>query len=654
MSFLPLEDGVVLPIVLKLLLQNIFQGSPGRRNMPTVAVSKSSLLKDLERTEITDEQFDELCFEFGLELDDVYQDEEGNIMYKLEIPANRYDMLCLEGISAALKAFIHNTDNEMNSKNKNENQNGENLEKESNDFNSQPSFLPIPQKGSIKLTVRESVSSIRPYAVGAILRGITFTSESYQSFIDLQDKLHMGLGRRRAIVSMGTHDLDTLTPPFFYDAKSPDSFHFKPLNKDQMVNGMELLKLYENDLKIKKYLHLIKDSPLFPLILDSKGTIGSLPPIINSDHSKISLNTKNVFIDVTATDLNKAKIALNMICISFGKYCNSIEMIETIYPDGTSIWTPDFKSRNEIISVSYINSMLGLNLDSREMCKLLKRMMIPAIPLKTSSLEILKNDNDKEKSEGEKNLADSSSLNREMIQVTIGSHRSDILHACDIMEDVAIAYGFNKLPQKFAQTSTIGSPLALNKLTDGLRQEVAMCGFDEICTFTLCSHNENFSMLNKEDNGREAVVLANPKTIEFEVVQTSLAPQLLKTLAANKKMPLPIRIFEILDVVLLDSKHQNGARNERHLGALTCDMVSGFEIMHGLLDRIMVKLGINSCDYKIEPSTLGLYFPGRQAQIVYRNDIVIGSFGIIHPMVMANFDAPYVASMLEINIEPFL
>ena len=60
------------------------------------------------------------------------------------------------------------------------------------------------------------------------------------------------------------------------------------------------MKFYESDVKISKYLHIIRDSPVYPVVLDAKRRVMSLPPIINGDHSKISLETKNVFIECTA------------------------------------------------------------------------------------------------------------------------------------------------------------------------------------------------------------------------------------------------------------------------------------------------------------------------------------------------------------------
>ena len=66
----------------------------------------------------------------------------------------------------------------------------------------------------------------------------------------------------------------------------------------------------------------------------------------------------------------------------------------------------------------------------------------------------------------------------------------------------------------------------------------------------------------------------------------------LKTLGANKDTPLPVRLFEASDVILLDDGTESGARNERRLAAVVCSKESGFEIIHGLLNRIMEVLGV--------------------------------------------------------------
>ncbi len=72
---------------------------------------------------------------------------------------------------------------------------------------------------------------------------------------------------------------------------------------------------------MSRYLHIIRDSPVYPIIYDAKDRVLSMPPIINSNHSKITLNTTNVFIDVTATDQTKLDIVVNMVATMFSEYC---------------------------------------------------------------------------------------------------------------------------------------------------------------------------------------------------------------------------------------------------------------------------------------------------------------------------------------------
>lgn len=77
---------------------------------------------------------------------------------------------------------------------------------------------------------------------------------------------------------------------------------------------------FNQDLALKEYLPIIRDSPLYPVILDKNDVVCSVPPIINGEHSKITLDTKNVFIEVTATDRTKALIVLDTITTMFGEY----------------------------------------------------------------------------------------------------------------------------------------------------------------------------------------------------------------------------------------------------------------------------------------------------------------------------------------------
>ena len=186
--------------------------------------------------------------------------------------------------------------------------------------------------------------------------------------------------------------------------------------------------------------------------------------------------------------------------------------------------------------------------------------------------------------------AQPSTSDSDKIDVQIPITRADVLHQADIMEDVAIGYSFNNLPRNFPSTSSsVAAALPINKLADIVRVESAMAGWSEVMPLILCSHDENYAWLNKADDGK-AVRLQNPKALEYQIVRTSLIPGLLKTLRENKRHAVPMKIFEVSDIGLQDPSLERKSRNERHFAAAWYGKSSGFEHVHGLLDRVMLML----------------------------------------------------------------
>ncbi|KAG8852372.1 phenylalanine--tRNA ligase subunit beta [Tulasnella sp. 330] len=653
--------------------------------MPTVAVDKEDLYQRLGKV-YTTEEFDHLCFEFGIELDDdtTAEVEEAarngqpteRPQLKIEIPANRYDLLCIEGIARALRVFLQK--------------------------DKTPAYrLVFPTGGEANLltaTIAPETAQVRPFFACAILRNVKFTPRSYASFIDLQDKLHQNICRRRQLVAIGTHDLDTLKPPFRYEARAPKNIKFMPLNKTKEYTAEELMT---SEKHLAKYLPIIRDSPVYPIIYDSQERVLSMPPIINSEHSKITLDTKNIFVDVTATDETKLNIVVNMVATMFSEYAAdqyTIEPVRVVYPSGKSVIYPDISSRHTTARVSYINGCTGLSLKAEEIGTLLQRMSLIAHP---------------------------SPIDPDNLLVEIPCTRPDIFHECDIMEDAAIGYGFNNLPKTFPATGTVAQPLAVSKLSDLVRREWAMAGWVEVLPLILCSHDENFGWLNRVDDNKTAVKLANPKTAEYQVIRTSLLPGLLKTIRENRKHPLPVKIFEASDVAFKDPALERQARNVRHAGAVWCNKTAGFEVVCGLLDRIMAMLEVPRILASDKKAKHGYYllenedptfFPGRAAKILYRlkgnppfsssqmsqspltdtqhptgpafvtsptgaeatkpstfdnlkstlssvlpsigsslpKDLDIGVIGILHPSVLEKFEINFPCSALEFTLEPFM
>ena len=342
-----------------------------------------------------------------------------------------------------------------------------------------------------KLIITKNTAQIRPFAVAAVLRDISFNKDTYAGFIDLQDKLHQNICRRRTLVAIGTHDLDTIQGPFTYDAKAPKDIRFIPLNQQKEMNGEELMEFYSTHAQLKAYLPIIRDAPLYPVIQDANGVVLSLPPIINGDHSKISVNTKNVFIECTATDLTKAKIVLDTIVTLFSEHCDkkfTVEYCNVESADGNVVKYPELGYRTERVQVDKLNKYIGFECSATQIANNLNKLNLQTSVVSDNELD-----------------------------VKIPPTRHDIIHAVDIYEDAAIAYGYNNIVKTIPNVPGFGAQYPLNKLTEQLREHVAQSGFTEALTFTLCSRDDVAVKLNKNMEDIPAVHISNPKTLEFQV-----------------------------------------------------------------------------------------------------------------------------------------
>merc|ERR1740124_365293 len=549
-------------------------------------------------------------------------------IFKIDIPANRYDLLCLEGLSRGLNIFLGNT-------------------KE----------IPLKKtKPKYEIRVKSSTAKIRPYVVGAVLRNFKMTQRVYDRFIEIQEKLMFNIGRKRSIVAIGTHDLDNCKPNFLYDAKTRQNITFVALKEEKEMTVEELFKEYEKrgekQCSVAEFVSLVAHSKVVPVIYDSSGQVCSLPPVINSEATKISIDTKNIFIDVTATDIVKANTVLHCLCSAFSEYCETpgvVEPVTVIYDQAvdfagkmiTRLEVPTLQGTTFKTSTSYINANLGTDFSPKKVVQLLGKMSLTA------------------KATGDK------------LEVFCPITRGDVLHPVDIVEDVAIAFGYNKIKYRLPSCFTIGAQQPLNKLSDQIRQNIAMCGFTEVLNWALVSRDDNFVKMQIEHDGSRAVEVADAKFKEIEVVRTNLLPGVLKTLSINEsRVTLPINLFEVSDVVLLDEKSPVGARNERRCCAVVCsNKPGGFEMVHGLLERIMQlnqvsfthdQNGPFERKYRLSKGEKPSFLPGRQAVIEMQDSEKkwrsIGHFGIVHPRTTRAFKIPKhrVVNALELNLEVFL
>ena len=224
------------------------------------------------------------------------------------------------------------------------------------------------------------------------------------------------------------------------------------------------------------------------------------------------------------------------------------------------------------VELEYINRILGIKLDVKKAKECAEKM---GLVLKSNQGDNLK--------------------------FIVPPTRSDILHACDIIEDIGIGYGFNNIPKEFPDNNTVGYFQPNNKMTDHLRHELAQCGYIESLNFALVSFKDNYENMRQEINMQECVQISNPKTKEFQIVRTTLMPGLLRCLEFNKKNVKPQRVFELSDCCVLDPQSDTGAKNVRKICAMLLDQTSNFEAIHGLLDLLMTKVGAKpGKHYKLE------------------------------------------------------
>lgn len=416
-------------------------------------------------------------------------------LYRIEVPANRYDLLCLEGLALSLRVFLGLTDIQNYV-----------IKNNSTELN--------------KFYVDASVSKVRPFVCSAILRNIKFTNDTLISFMELQDKLHHNVCRGRSLVSMGTHDLDTVKGPFTFKALPPEQIKFKALNRNEELTCPELMNNLNQDPKLKHYTHLLKDEPLYPVLLDSQGIVMALPPLINGDHSKLTIGSRNVFIDITAKDLTKAQVVLNTLVAMFSLYCDdqfTVEQVQVITSNGKTINYPNLETKVFETDLSYIRNVTGIEIEKTEVIGLLKKMGLRA---------------------GYENISGK-------LKVEAPITRTDILHACDIAEDVAIAYGYNNIAKKSPATVCNGYQQPINKLTDLIRFEMSTSGYTECLTMALISKKDMLTNMLEDltlENLNKTVQIYKSKTSEFEIFRTSLIPGILKTIEANKSNQVKIYI----------------------------------------------------------------------------------------------------------------
>lgn len=451
----------------------------------------------------------------------------------------------------------------------------------------------------IKISKDNNIKNIRPFLACAVVRGLRFNSRSIESLMALQESLHWAVGRNRKKVSIGVHDMKNIKPPFRYIASDP-GFRFIPLEFSYPLSMKEILEKHPKGVK---FAHLLDNFEKYPLILDADDQVLSFPPIINGELTKVSEDTTDLFIEVTGLD-PAVNTALNIVVSSLAERGGRIE---TVLID-EEVETPKISPGIMEISGNEVQELLGFELSDEKIISCLKKMRYGA------------------ESAGD------------IIKVQVPAYRSDILHNCDLIEDIAIAYGFDRIEPQLPTISTSGRSHPISRSRDTINEIMIGLGYLEVMPFTLTNERMQFKMMRRDEIEGMTRILY-PISEDHTIVRPSILPNLLEILSINKHRELPQRIFEAGEVVL-------GCRTIQKFGAAAIHPQANFTEIRSIVDAFMRERRIK---YSVVESNDPAFIEGRRGDVIINGEIA-GVFGEIHPEVISNFGLEHPIIAFEMKI----
>jgi len=218
----------------------------------------------------------------------------------------------------------------------------------------------------------------------------------------------------------------------------------------------------------------------------------------------------------------------------------------------------------------------------------------------------------------------------------------------DLIEDLAIAYGYDNIPRKLVPSMTVASERPERILANQVRTTLTGLGFFEAMSLLLSNPEEQYEVLGLDDPG-DAVRVAHPVSVEQTMLRTSLMPQLLTLFSLNRGQGLPQRLFEVDDAILLPPG-QERPTEALHVTAGLLDMTAGFADIKAVAEALARELRI---ELTYAPVDHPAFIPGRVASISW-DGTPLGLAGEIHPRVLERCRLAQPLAVLELDLQPML
>jgi phenylalanyl-tRNA synthetase beta chain len=481
------------------------------------------------------------------------------------------------------------------------------------------SFLKLKPRAKQQILVTPGLERVRPYVAACTARGYRVTEEGLAQLIQTQEKLADIFGRKRRTVSIGLYQLAKIQFPVTYDLVKPDQAGFTPLGMDTVMTLAEILMVHPKGLE---YGHILEGQERLPLLRDAKGQALSFPPIINSrEIGEVRVGDDELFVEVTGTDLPMVVLTLNIMAANLADRGATIEPIETKYPRktslGKSVVTPQSLSKPRTISLSTIEQALGQELGARKV---------------TQALEV---------------YGYRVSAGKNNVKATLPLYRQDLLHAMDVVEDVAISRGYQDFLPIMPVQFTVGGLSKIEQLSDRARDLMVGQGFQEIISNILGSP-ENYRSAMRLDGTEwgKMVEVDNAMALTFSCLRQWLLPSLMRVEAASSRAFYPHRLFEAGEVAIPDAAHELGSRTEVLLGSVIAHASAHFSEIHSCVDVLFYYLGK---DYSLEPVQHPSFLEGRAGRIVVAGQ-PLGLIGEVHPEVLERWQIAVPVVAFEVNL----
>ncbi|MBL7056730.1 phenylalanine--tRNA ligase subunit beta [Candidatus Woesearchaeota archaeon] len=542
--------------------------------MPTLTLNKKVLEKLMGKKLPLDQLKDRISM-LGTDLDKIEGDE-----IIVEVFPNRPDMLSEQGFARALSSFIGVKTGLRQ-------------------------FKVHKVEKNYKVVVDKSVKKIRPYTSCAIVKNIHFTDEKIREVVQIQEKLHVSLGRNREKLAIGIYPMEDIKLPIRYLAKKPSEIKFQPLESNKEMTGLQILSQHPTG---RDYAHLLEGKALFPIFIDANNEILSMPPIINSEKTgKVTERTKEVFIESSGFDLKAVNQCLNIIVTSLIEMGGEAYQMEVQYEKKQL--TPDLKPEEWDLDINYVNKMLGMNLSKKEIKSLLEKM----------------------------------GYGYEKDKVLVPAYRTDILHQIDLAEDIAIAYGYDKFIPEIPNVSTIGEEDGLEIFKRRVANVLVGLGLVE----TLSYHLLNKEIHNNKMNLKAKVVeLENASSKEHDILRSWITPSLMQVLSNNTNREYPQGIFEIGNTFKANTAKETKVEENWRVGVALAGPNIGFTKIKQVFDSLMNALDVN---FESKEAKHDSFILGRVARISV-NKKNVAYIGEIHPQVITNFGVEMPIATFELNL----